>query len=76
MARRRIDKDREERIEMEIIEDAYDESERAMRWHCYLESVLKFPLKARCISKKASSPLRVGQEIEVLGLADSEDCHP
>lgn len=72
--RQQIDRDREDRIEMEIVVDAYDESERAMGWYCYLEDVLKFPFQARCISKKASSPLRVGQEIEVMGLADSEDC--
>lgn len=59
---------------MEIVVDAYDESERAMGWHAYLEDVLKFPFKAKCVSKKASSPLRVGQAVEVLDLADSDEC--
>ena len=31
--RKKIDKIREERIEMEIVVDAYGESERAMSWH-------------------------------------------
>jgi len=31
------EKDREERIIMEIIVDAYDEEERAMGWYYYLE---------------------------------------
>jgi hypothetical protein len=74
MTRQRIDKNREERIAMEIVVDAYDESERAMGWYCYLEDVLKFPFKAKCVNKKASSPLRVGQEIEVLDLAHADEC--
>jgi len=59
---------------MEIVVDAYDESERAMGWYCYLVDVLKFPFKAKCVNKKASSPLRVGQEIEVLDLTDADEC--
>jgi hypothetical protein len=30
------DKDREERIVMEIVVDAYDETERALGWYYYL----------------------------------------
>jgi hypothetical protein len=74
MKRQPIDRNWEHRIEMEIVVDAYNESERAMGWYCHLENVLKIPFQARCISTKAASPLRVGEEIEVVGLADSEDC--
>ena len=31
---------------MEVVVDAYNESERAMGWYCYLEERLKCPFKA------------------------------
>jgi Calcium binding len=43
-------------------------------WYYYLEEKLKFPFKARCKSKCAVSPLRVGEEATVLGMAPEEDC--
>jgi hypothetical protein len=67
-------KTRERRIEMEVVVDAYNESERAMGWYCYLEERLKCPFKARCKSKRAVSPLRIGEEISVLGMAPEEEC--
>jgi hypothetical protein len=67
-------KTRERRIEMEVVVDAYNESERAMGWYYYLEERLKFPFKARCKSKHAVSPLRTGEEVTVLGMAPEEDC--
>ena len=36
--------DREERIIMEIVVDAYDEQERAMGWFYYLADIIQFPL--------------------------------
>jgi hypothetical protein len=39
-----------------------------------LRERLKFPLKARCKSLCAVSPLRVREEIEVLGMAPEEEC--
>ena len=74
MARVKENKTRERRIEMEVVVDAYNESERAMGWYCYLEERLKFPFKARCKSKRAVSPLRIGEEINVLGMAPEEEC--
>jgi len=65
---------RERRIEMEVVVDAYNSEERAMGWYCYLEEKLKFPFQARCKSKRAVSPLRIGEEITVLGMAPEEDC--
>jgi Calcium binding len=41
-------KTRERRIEMEVVVDAYNESERAIGWYYYLEERLKFPFKAGC----------------------------
>ena len=69
-----IDTAREHRIETEIIVDAYDKDERAMGWYYYLEGALKFPFLARCIIRRAISPLEVGDEIEVLGMALEEEC--
>jgi len=68
------EKDREERIIMEIIVDAYDEEERAMGWYYYLEDKLHFPFLTRCIAKRPISPLRVGDEVEAIGMAPEEEC--
>jgi hypothetical protein len=68
------DKDREHRIHMEIIVDAYNEQERAMAWYYYLEDKLQFPSLAKCVAKRAISPLRVGDEVEVIGMAPEEEC--
>ena len=74
MARIREQPEREDRIFLEIVVDAYDESERAMGWYYYLQDVLEFPFKASCISRRATSPLEVGNEVEVSGLAPEDDC--
>ena len=68
------DEAREHRITMEIIVDAYDESERAMGWYNYLEDKLSFPFLTRCIKERAISPLRVGDEVEVVGMAPEDEC--
>ena len=75
MAKRaKKDEEREERIEMEIVVDAYDEEERAMGWYHYLDDVLQFPFLARCIVQRAISPLLKGAEVEVLGIAPGDEC--
>jgi hypothetical protein len=68
------DETREERIEMEIVVDAYNEGERAMGWYSYVEDKLNFPFLARCIKERAVSPLRVGDEVEVVGVAPEDEC--
>ncbi len=40
------DQDREYRITMKIVVDAYDEYERAMGWYCYIQDKLDFPFTA------------------------------
>ena len=74
MARLKENKAREHRIEMEAVVDAYDSAERAMGWYCYLEERLKVPFKARCKSKRAVSPLRIREEVNVLGMAPDKEC--
>jgi hypothetical protein len=68
------DESREERIEMEIVVDAYNEVERAMGWYSYLEDTLNFPFLTRCIQERPVSPLRVGDEVEVIGMATENEC--
>jgi hypothetical protein len=62
------DEDREQRITMEIIVDAYSADEQAMGWYVYLEEHLQFPFLAKCIVERVISPLRVGDEVEVIGM--------
>ncbi len=72
--RPRLNKERERRIEMEIVVDAHDEQERAMGWYYYLEDKLQFPFTATCIAKRAISPLRVEDEVEVTGMPGEDEC--
>src|SRR5262245_50946068 len=68
------DETREERISMEIVVDAYDEAERALGWYYYLDGKLNFPFLTRCIKERATSPLRAGDEVEVVGMASEDKC--
>jgi hypothetical protein len=68
------DEAREHRIMMEIVVDAYGAEEQAMGWYYYLEDTLVFPFTARCIAKRAISPLKVGDEVEVHGMAPENEC--
>ena len=67
------DEAREERIEMEIVVDAYDEEERVGGWSCYLEDKLNVPFHARCIEEREVSPLKVGDEVDVTGMSPESD---
>jgi hypothetical protein len=73
MAKEKKDPEREDRITMEIVVDCYGEDETAMGWYYYLEGRLQ-PFTAKCIAKRAVSPLRVGDEVEVTGMAPEEEC--
>ncbi len=66
------DEAREHRIDMEIVVDAYGEEERALSWYYYLEDKLNFPFLARCTARRAISPLKVGDEVEVIGMPPEE----
>jgi len=74
MAKPKQDKRPEQRIEQEIVVDAYDAEERAMGWYAYLEDQVRFPFAGKCIAPRALSPLRKGQEIEVVDLAPAQEC--
>lgn len=64
----------EDRIEMEIVVDAYNESERAMSWYYYLQDNLNVPFKADCILSVSTSPLKIGEIIEVIAMGSEENC--
>jgi hypothetical protein len=64
----------ENRIAMEIIVDANGPEEQAMGWYYYLKDNLYFPFLAKCIAERPISPLRKGDEVEVLGMAPEEEC--
>lgn len=70
----RQNKEREERITMEIIVDAYGLEEQAMGWYYYFEDTIQFSFTAVCISKRAISPLDVKDEVDVIGMAPEEEC--
>lgn len=72
MERVERDEEREERIIMEIIVDA-NPDEQAMGWYYYLEEQLHTPFRAICISKQAKSPLRAGDQVEVIGMPSEEE---
>lgn len=65
---------RENRIIYEAVVDAYGPEERAIGWYYHLENKIRFPFQAQCISERAISPLRKGEEVEVRRMAPVDDC--
>lgn len=74
MPKPRINRAREDRIEMEVVVDAYGCDERAMGWYYYLDEKLAVPFEARVRTELPSSPLSVGDKVEVLGMAPEGAC--
>jgi len=68
------DEIREERIDMEVVVDAYDSGERAMGWYYYLEDKISFPFTASCIAVNKRTPLSLGEQTEVLGMTGENYC--
>lgn len=66
--------DRELRIICDVVVDAYNESERALGWYYYLQNEMRLPVKARCTSSRTTSPLKVGQEVDVVGQDGEDNC--
>ena len=66
--------EREARIAMEVIVDAYGPEEQATGWYYYLADGLDFSFTARCHAKRAISPLRVNDEVAVLDIASDAVC--
>jgi len=68
------DDDREERILMDVVVDAHDSEERSMGWYYYLADTIQFPFTARCKSRRQTSPLKVGDPVVAVGMADADEC--
>jgi hypothetical protein len=64
------DDERDERIRNEVIVDTYTPDEQAISWCYYLERRLPFPFQARCIEKRAISPLEEDEVVRVVGMID------
>jgi hypothetical protein len=74
MPERSRDEEREHRITMEIVVDAYGAEEQALGWYYYLENTLAFPFHARCVAERPISPLRVGERVLVTGMPGESEC--
>jgi hypothetical protein len=74
MAKRKKESLREERIDNEVVVDAYGPEERAMGWYYYLEDKIRFPFQAQCIVAKTISPLLKGEKVEVQRMAPEDAC--
>ena len=74
MGARNKDSQREERITMEIIVDAYGPEEQAMGWYYYLDDKISFPFTAECISVDKRSPLHIGEHVPASQMADANVC--
>jgi Calcium binding len=72
MSRIRIeqDNDREERIHMEAIVDAYNQEERAMGWYYYLDERIRFPFQAKWTSRQRPQ----GRDVEVIEMSPEDEC--
>jgi len=46
-----------------------------MGWYYYLDEKLHFPFAARCITTREISPLKVKDEVEIIGMPSEEECH-
>jgi hypothetical protein len=68
------DPEREQRITMDIIVDAYGPEEQAMGWYYYLQDNISFPFWAFCIVELKTSPLRPGDKVKILEMAPEDDC--
>ena len=71
--RRHDDDDFDRRLEMEIITDAKPD-ELSIAWYCYLDDRLRFPFTARCLAQRPTSPLLVGDVVDVRGMSPQEEC--
>ena len=68
------DEAREQRIADEVIVDAYGPEEQAMGWYYYLQDHLAFPFIATCRIRRQTSPLQIGDEVDVVAMADEGEC--
>jgi len=69
-----LNQDREDRISLEAIVDAYGPEEQAMGWYYYLDDKLTVPFQGTCIQERKVSPLKMGEVVEVISMAPADEC--
>jgi hypothetical protein len=69
-----LDENRDRRISVEVIADAYTDEEQTLNWYYYLESKLKFPFPAKWLNQKSTSSPTDGEDVEVLEMSNEDDC--
>jgi hypothetical protein len=74
MTKPKRDPIRENRIQEQIVVDAYGPEEQAMGWYYYLEDKIQFPFQAQCIISRQTSPLRKVESVQARRLAPEEKC--
>lgn len=74
MAKTEKNNEREYRIDMEVVVDAYDSEERSIGWYYYVSDECSFPFRAKCTQIRRKSPLDLNDEVEVLGISPAEEC--
>ena len=62
--------EREQRIDNEIVIDAYGSEERKLGWYTYLTDEMTFPFTAICVETHPNSPLEPDEQVTVLGVTD------
>ena len=65
----------DEIIDNEIVCDAYGDEGISSGWYSYMEDCMTFPFEAECRCKISTSPLQVGERIEVIGIGEIESCN-
>ncbi|MDB9529784.1 calcium-binding protein [Oscillatoria sp. CS-180] len=66
------DPEREQRIDGEIIVDAYSSEEVAMGWYYYLEKTLQFPFSAIWLTSNRRGSQREGPTVQVVWTLDNQ----
>ena len=59
---------------MEAVVDAHGAEEQAMGWYYYLDEQIAFPFEATCTTSRRTSPLEVGETVQVTGMASADEC--
>ncbi len=69
------DEERENRIEDEVIVDAYEPEEQAMGWYYYLAETMTYPFQAKCIQELRKSPLKLDEIVTVTDMVSDDDSY-